>query len=369
MNRNFKRSVSVLGIIAASSIALTACSETADKGGDKGGDTKKIEGLSGTTGQLVGEGATSQQKAMSLFGAAYSAAVPGAQLSYNATGSGSGQKQFIAGQVAFGGSDSALKDDQVAAAKQRCGGNDAWHLPMVVGPVAVAYNVKGVDKLVLTPELTAKIFKGEIKTWNDPAIAAVNKDAKLPASDIKVLYRSEESGTTDNFQKFLKGTSNGVWTTDGKSFPSGVGSGAQGSTGVVDQVKATEGAITYVESGFAKDAKLGIANIDFGKGAVELNKESVNKALAKATFKGEGNNMIVDSSKLFAMKEEGAYPLVLTTYEIVCSKGYDNETKGRVKDFLKVVLANQNEELESEGFVPVSGEFKTKLTAAVDAIQ
>ncbi|MDU0479892.1 phosphate ABC transporter substrate-binding protein PstS [Staphylococcus chromogenes] len=366
MNRNFKRSISVLGVIAAGSIALTACSESADKGGETA--KKKIEGLSGTTGQLVAEGASSQQKAMSLFGQAYQEAVPGAQLSYNATGSGSGQKQFIAGQVAFGGSDSALKDDQVEAAKKRCQGNDAWHLPMVVGPVAVTYNLKDVKGLVLTPEVTAKIFKGEIKTWNDPAIAELNKDAKLPSSDIKVLYRSEESGTTDNFQKFLKATSNGVWEGSGKTFPSGVGSGAQGSTGVVDQVKATEGAITYVESGFATDAGLGIAKMDFGKGAVELNKDSVNKALAKASFKGEGNNLVVDSTKLFEMKEDGAYPLVLTTYEIVCSKGYDAETKNRVKDFLTVVLENQDEELEAEGYVPVSGAFKDKLKTAVDAI-
>lgn len=367
MNRNLKRSVSVLGVIAAGSIALTACSESTESAGSA--DGKKIEGLSGTTGQLVAEGASSQQKAVDLFGVKYQSAVPGAQFSYTASGSGSGQKQFIAGQVAFGGSDSALKDAQIEDANKRCGGNDAWHLPLVVGPVAVAYNVAGVKDLALTPELTAKIFKGEIKKWNDPAIAELNKDAKLPESDIKVVYRSEESGTTDNFQKFLKSTSNGVWEGSGKSFPSGTGAGAQGSTGVVGEVKATPGAITYVESGFAKDADLGIAKIDFGKGAVELNKESVNKALAKAEFKGQGNDLVVDSTKLFEMKEDGAYPLVLTTYEIVCSKGYDAETKGRVKDFLTVALENQSDELEQLGYVPLSGEYKSKIKAAVDAIQ
>ncbi|MEJ5929055.1 phosphate ABC transporter substrate-binding protein PstS [Corynebacterium sp. H128] len=365
MIRNFKRTVAVLGAVAAGSIALTACSESSE-GTDAG---TKVEGLSGTTGQLVAEGASSQQKAVDLFGVKYSEAVSGATFAYTPSGSGSGQKQFIAGQVAFGGSDSALKDDQVEAAKQRCGGNDAWHLPMVVGPVAVAYNLPGVDKVVLTPELTAKIFKGEITKWNDPAIAEVNKDAKLPDTSIKVVYRSEESGTTDNFQKFLKATSNGVWETTGKSFPAATGAGANGSTGVVGEVKATEGAITYVESGFAKDAELGIADLDFGNGPVELNSETVNKALAKVEYKGEGHNMVVDSTKLFEMKEAGAYPLVLTTYEIVCSAGYDAETSGRVKDFLKVALANQSSDLEALGYIPVSGEFKDKLTAAVDAIK
>ncbi|WP_232843241.1 phosphate ABC transporter substrate-binding protein PstS [Corynebacterium hindlerae] len=366
MIRNFKRTVAVLGAVAAGSIALTACSETSENGSD---GTTKVEGLSNTTGQLVAEGASSQQKAVDLFGIKYSEAVPGATFSYTASGSGSGQKQFIAGQVAFGGSDSPLKDDQVEAAKQRCEGNEAWHLPMVIGPVAVAYNIPGVDSVVLTPEVTAKIFKGEITKWNAPEIVELNKDAKLPELDIKVVYRSEESGTTDNFQKFLKATSNGVWEGSGKSFPAAVGAGANGSTGVVGEVEKTEGGITYVEAGFAKDAGLGVAKIDFGSGAVELSNESVNKALANLSYKGEGHNMVVDSTKLFEMKEAGAYPLVLTTYEIVCSAGYDAETSGRVKDFLKVALANQGSDLEELGYIPVEGEFKDKLTAAVDAIK
>lgn len=367
MIRNFKRTVAVLGAVAAGSIALTACSESNET--QSGNAATKIEGLSGTTGNLVAEGASSQQKAVDLFGVKYAEAVAGANFSYTPSGSGSGQKQFIAGQVAFGGSDSALKDDQIEAAKQRCGGNEAWHLPMVIGPVAVAYNVKGVDNLVLTPEITAKIFKGEINKWNAPEIADINKGAQLPDSDIKVVYRSEESGTTDNFQKFLKATSNGVWEGTGKSFPAAVGAGANSSTGVVGEVEKTEGGITYVESGFAKDAGLGIAKMDFGAGVVELNKESVNKALANIQYKGEGNNMIVDSTKLFEMKEAGAYPLVLTTYEIVCSAGYDKETAGRVKDFLKVALANQSTDLEALGYIPVDGEFKKKLETAVDAIK
>lgn len=366
MNKNIKRSVAIVGIIAASSVAMTACSETGKEGSS---DAPKIEGLSNTTGQLVAEGASSQQNALDLFGKAYGEAVPGAQFSYNPSGSGAGQKQFIAKQVAFGGSDSPMNEEQAAKAKERCGGNDAWHLPMVVGPVAVAYNLEGVDNLVLTPELIAKIFKGEIKKWNDPAIAAVNKDAKLPDSDISVLYRSEESGTSDNFQKFLKASAPQVWDTTGKQFPSGVGSGANGSKGVTDQVKQTPGAITYVESGFAKDSNLGITDIDFGKGPVKLSNETVNNALQHVKYKGEGHDMIVDSNALFAQKEADSYPLALTTYELVCSAGYDAQTRDMVKDFLKVALHSQDDSLSEAGYVPVSGEYKGKLEAAVDAMK
>ena len=378
MIRNIKRTAAVAGIAALTSVTLVACGDSNDNANDQGNDTNasesqdggKIEGLSGQTGQLVAEGATSQKNAMEYFGARYSEAVPGANLAYNATGSGSGVKNFIANQATFAGSDSALKEEkgEVEDAKKRCGGNDAWHLPMVIGPVAIAYNLEGVDELNLTIDNVVEIFNGTIKNWNDPKIAENNKDAKLPDQNISVIYRSDESGTSDNFQKFLASASDGKWTGEGKAFPKEVGIGKEGSTSVAEEVNATPGAITYVESGYARDLDLGVAKIDFGGGAVELSDETVNKALENVQFKSEGNDMVVDSKALFASKDEGAYPLILTTYEIVCSKGYDEETKNMVKDFLTVVLESQDEELADAGFIPVKGEFADKLKTSIDAI-
>lgn len=368
MKSNLKRSGAAAAALFASTLVLAGCSN-ADKNSDenKGGDSNYE--LADVTGDLSGEGASSQQNAMeNVFGPAFSES--GSTLAYNATGSGAGQEQFVANQVDFAGSDSPLKDDQVEAAAKRCGGNEAWHLPMVIGPVAVAYNLDGVDTLNLDTKTIAKIFKGEIKNWNDPAIAAANEGVDLPDTNISVVYRSDESGTSDNFQKFLKASAGDIWEDEGKAFPSGVGAGANGSTGVADQVEATPGAITYVESGFAKQRdKLNMANIDFGSGPVELNAESVNKALNAAEFKGKGHNLIVDSSKLYAEKEEGQYPLVLTTYEIVCSAGYEGDTAALVKNFMYTMLDNQGESLEEEGYIPVEGEFKTKLEEAVKALK
>ena len=370
--RNFKRSAAIAGVAAITSVSLVACggsNDTAAEGGNAT-DATNIEGLSGQTGQLVAEGATSQANAMDYFGSRYAEAVPGANLAYNATGSGSGIKNFIGNQAVFAGSDSALKEDkgEVEKARERCSGNDAWHLPMVIGPVAVAFNLDGVEDLNLTVDNLVEIFDGTITKWNDPKIAENNEGAELPDQDISVIYRSDESGTSDNFQKFLSAASDGKWEGEGKAFPQNVGAGANGSTAVAEQVKATSGAVTYVEAGYAHDLDLGVANIDFGSGAVELNNESVNKALANVQFKSEGHDMVVDSKSLFASKNEGAYPLVLTTYEIVCSKGYDEATKNMVKDFLNIVLESQDAELEDAGFIPVSGEFADKLKAAVDAI-
>lgn len=353
--------LAALGLAAG--LALTACSE----GGGTGAD--QVEGLADVGGELQGEGATSQQRAMDQFASLFEVAAPGSTLSYNATGSGSGQSRFIDGQVAFAGSDSPLKDEQVAAAKERCGGNDALHLPMVIGPVAVAYNLEGVD-LTLTPSLIARIFDGRITSWDDPAIAEVNEGVALPDEGITVVYRSEESGTSDNFMKFLSAAAPEDWRLEhSKSFPSATGSGASGSAGVADEVSQVPGAITYVESGFATDKGLGIAAIDFGAGPVELTPETVNTALSRLEYSGEGANMVVDAEKLFAMTEAGAYPLVLTTYEIVCSAGYDGQTRDLLKNFLHVVLeTGQDERLAELGYIPVEGEFKDRLAAAVDSI-
>jgi len=366
--RNFKRPAAIFGIVAATSTALVACSE------DTSSDSSGSSDGSGVAGELVGEGASSQQNAMSYFGTAFAEDNPDANLSYTASGSGKGVEAFINGQADFAGSDSPLKEDdgQIEAAKERCDGNDAWHLPSTIGPVAIAYNL-GDQEINLSTDTIAKIFKGEIKKWNDEAIAADNEGADLPDTDIHVIFRSDESGTSDNFQKFLN-ASTGNWDGEGKQFPDAVGEGANGSSGVADQVASIDGAITYVEAGFA-DQKEGEgvkkAKIDFGHGPVELSTESVNKALENLEFKKtySEHNMVVDSEALFSSNNEGAYPLILTTYNIVCSKGYDEETSKLVKSFFTTVLDHQDDQLAEQGFIPVEGAHLGKLKAAVATLQ
>ncbi|WP_293768900.1 phosphate ABC transporter substrate-binding protein PstS [uncultured Corynebacterium sp.] len=373
MIRNFKRTVAVFGVLAATSAGLVACSESSNSSSSdsSAGASAAAEGSEDISGTLVGEGASSQQNAMSVWQKAFINAYPNADLSYTASGSGAGVKAFINNTAVFAGSDSALKDDEVEPAKERCEGNDAWHLPTTIGPVAIAYNLEGVDVNLSTTTL-AKIFKGEITKWNDKAIAAENEGASLPDQDIKVIFRSDESGTSDNFQKFLK-ASTGAWDSTGKQFPDAVGEGANGSSGVADQVASIAGAITYVEAGFAhqKEADgVKIAKIDFGSGPVELSNETVGVALNNLKFKdtGDEHNMVVDSAALFSSKDSGAYPLILTTYNIVCSAGYDEATSALVKGFFNTVLDNQSSDLEDAGFIPVTGTHLDRLKAAVEAI-
>ncbi|WP_458319256.1 phosphate ABC transporter substrate-binding protein PstS [Mycolicibacterium brisbanense] len=361
-----------LSATAVAALTLTAC------GSDNNSGTKSSSAASGSASAsaecggknaLTAEGSTAQQNAIALFNQAWGQACPGKNLSYNPTGSGAGREQFIAKQVDFAGSDSALSGDQVKAAADRCGGNPAWNLPLVFGPVALAYNLEGVDKLVVNGDVLAKIFQGQIKKWNDPAIAALNAGTNLPDADIKPIYRSDSSGTTDNFQKYLAAAAPQAWTKGaGSEFQGGAGEGAQKSSGVVQAVQNTPGAIGYVEKGFADKAKLNAAQIDSGAGPVALSNDSAAKAIDAAKFAAEGNDLKLDLNSLYGSKEAGVYPLVLATYNIVCSKGYDADTSAAVKSFL-TVAANQGQSgLGDAGYVPLPDAFKQRLLTSVNAI-
>jgi phosphate transport system substrate-binding protein len=368
----------VLATVSATAIAgltLTACgsdnnASTTSSSGAAGSGTSSAAADCGGKNALTGEGSTAQQNAIAVFNQVWGQKCPGKNLSYNPTGSGAGVTQFIAKQVDFAGSDSALSKDQVAPAAARCGGNPAWNLPLVFGPVAMGYNLPGVDKLVVNADVIAKIFSGAITTWNDPAIAALNSGATLPATKITPIYRSDSSGTTDNFQTYLGAAAPQSWTKGaGKEFQGGAGEGAQKTAGVVQAVQATEGSIGYVEKGFADQAKLTTALIDTGSGPVALTDDTAKTAIDSAQFAADGNDLVLNLNSLYATKAAGAYPLMLATYEIVCSKGYDADTSAAVKSFLTVSANDGQAGLSAAGYVPLPDKFKDRLLTSVKAIQ
>ena len=125
------------------------------------------------------------------------------------------------------------------------------------GPIAVTYNIDGVDDLALDGPTLAKIFNGAVTTWNAPEIKALNAGKKLPGDKIKVVFRCDESGTTDNFQQYLDAASDGAWGKGaGKTFNGGVGEGAKGNEGTSAAIKNTAKSITYNEWSFAKSQGL-----------------------------------------------------------------------------------------------------------------
>jgi phosphate transport system substrate-binding protein len=359
---------------AIAALTLSACGSdnnagTSGSSATSGSGTATAAANCAGKNSLTAEGSTAQQNAVAVFNQVWGQKCPGKNLSYNPTGSGAGRQQFIAKQVDFAGSDSALSGDQVKQAADRCGGNPAWNLPLVFGPVAMTYNLPGVDKLVVNGDVLAKIYQGQIKKWNDPAIAALNSGTTLPDTDIKPIYRSDSSGTTDNFQKYLAAAAPESWTKGaGSEFQGGAGEGAQKSAGVVQAVQATPGAIGYVEKGFAQQAGLPMAWIDNGAGPVELTDDTAKKAIDAAKFAADGNDLALDLKSIYGTKDAGAYPLVLATYEIVCSKGYDAPTADAVKSFLTTSANDGQGGLAAAGYVPLPDQFKQRLLSSVNAI-
>ncbi len=357
-------------------VALTACGSDNNAGGTQSASSTASAAAKVDCGgktALKASGSTAQANAMTRFIAAYEAACSNATLDYTSNGSGAGVSEFLGGQTDFGGSDSPLNADkgEPAAALKACG-SDAWNLPVVFGPLAVTYNVKSVDSLALDGPTLGKIFSGAITSWDDPAIAALNKSAKLPSEPITVIFRSDESGTTDNFQKYLVSASDGSWTKGaGKAFAGGVGEGAKGNEGTSAAIKSTEGSITYNEWSFATSQKLQQAEIitSAGPDPVKISTETVGKTIAGAKIKGTGNDLVLDTSSFYKPTETGAYPIVLATYEIVCSKYKDAATGKAVRAFLQSTITGGQQGLSDNGYIPIPQEFLPKLSTAVNAIQ
>jgi phosphate ABC transporter phosphate-binding protein len=370
---SFGRALTIVALaMAICGATLTACGSDDNR---RGASPTTISGLTGTAGcggknGLTAEGSTAQQNAMSLFNQVWGQYCPGKGVSYNPTGSGAGREQFIAGHVDFAGADSPLVADQIGPAAKRCDGNPAWDLPLVFGPVALVYDLPGVQKLVLSSDALAKVFSGRITLWNDPILVALNPGVALPDTKIVPIYRADSSGTTDNVQKYLTAAAPQSWTRGvGTEFQGGVGEGAAKSAGVVQAVRVTAGAIGYVEKGFADQAGLPYALIDTDNGVVPLTNDTANKAIQAAGFVADGNDLVLDLNPMYAARQPGTYPLVLATYEIVCSKGYDPDTSAAIRSFLGVAATNGQAGLTSAGYVPLPDKVKERLVTAINAMQ
>ncbi len=361
------------GVALVGALALTACGSDDNTGTTAGSGGSGSSGTSSCpTGTLNAEGSSAQKNAIEEAIAAYGKQCPDATVNYNPTGSGAGIKQFTAAQVDFAGSDSALKTEpagssEADAARQRCQGNPAWDLPMVTGPIAIAYKLSGVTSLTITPTLAADVFNGKITSWDDPALAKANPGVSLPAKPIKVFFRSDESGTTDNFTKWMKAAAPSAWTAEPGKKWTGKGEGKEKSAGVTDALSSSDGGIGYVEWSYARDAKLGIAKVDNGGGAVALTSETVAKAVATATQKGTGNDLALSLD--YATKEPGAYPVILVTYEVVCSKGLDPAKTKLVTSFLTFFAGVEFQQtLPDLGYAPLPEQLRTKVAAAIAQI-
>src|SRR5829696_2579117 len=379
-NRLASRTASFAVLAALATFGLVACGSDPPGSAEAGANAGSSEGgsasgLSCPEGKLAAEGSSAQGNAITEVIANYNPECGDkASIEYNPTGSGAGIKSFYNGLVDFAGSDSALKTEEkdgvveADKATERCQGNPAWNLPMVTGPIAFAYNIDGVDKLVLNAKVLAGIFNGSIKTWDDEKIAKLNSGVELPSEKITVFFRSDESGTTENTTKFLSKAGHGAWKEEPSKTWSGTGEGKNKSSGVAEGVTNTKNSISYMEWSYAKDNNLKMAQLDSGSGPVELTGASVSKALGEAKVTGSDNDLAL--ALKYTENAEGAYPALLVTYEIVCSKGLAADKTAIVKDFLTSFSSAETQgSLEELGYAPLPDELLTKVKASVAAIQ
>ncbi|MFB7090729.1 phosphate ABC transporter substrate-binding protein PstS [Streptomyces sp. NPDC056296] len=371
LQRMNRRALALGALAVSGALALTACGSD-DTGGGSGGDASATANSNikceDAKGQLQASGSSAQKNAIDAWVKQYVSACRDVQINYNPTGSGAGITAFLQGQTAFAGSDSALKPEEIEQSKKVCKDGQAIDLPMVGGPIAVGFNVPGVDSLVLDAPTLAKIFDSKINNWNDPAIAKLNPEAKLPDLKIQAFHRSDESGTTDNFTKYLKDAAPDDWKYEGgKSWEAKGGQSASGSSGLAQQVKQVSGSISYFELSYAKD---GMKTVDIKTEAAEPVKATVENATAAigaAKVVGTGKDLALELD--YTPTADGAYPLVLVTYEVVCDKGNKAESLPATKSFLNYMASEDGQGLLKEaGYAPMPTEIITKVRETVSGL-
>ncbi|HET6672337.1 MAG TPA: phosphate ABC transporter substrate-binding protein PstS, partial [Agromyces sp.] len=330
------------------------------------------ESPSALSGNLVGAGASSQDAAQQAWIAGFQTANPDVTIDYDPSGSGAGRETFLEGASDFAGSDRAFNDEEIAAGGFAMCAPDTSivELPLYVSPIAVIFNLDGIDSLDLDPATLAGIFAGTITNWNDPAIAATNEGVTLPDLAISPVHRSDDSGTTENFTEYLGAAASGVWTYEADGvWPFEGGEAAQGTSGVVDAVTNGTGTIGYADASRAGD--LGTVAVKVGDEFVPYSPEAAAAIVDASPFvegRAEGDLAIeLDRSTT----ESGVYPIVLVSYLIACQEYADPANVELVKEYLGYIASAEGQDAAAEnaGSAPISDSLREKVVAAIDSIQ
>ncbi len=363
MNRTSIRRALVPGV-ALLALTLSACA--AGNAVDESGSGDSL------TGTISGGGATSQEKAQGAWRAAFQTENPDVTVNYDPIGSGDGRKGFIEKAYAFAGTDSALDDGEgeLSAAVERCAGGNVIQVPAYVSPIAVVFNLPGIDTLNLSGETIAEIFNGTVTSWDDPAVAKDNPDVDLPATDITTVHRADDSGTTENFTKYLDAAGNGAWTEEPDGlWPNGLGGeGADGTSGLVGAVGDIDGGIGYADASAA--GELGQVAVGVGQ---EFNQPSADGAaqVVAESPPVEGaaeTDLAVDLAR--DTTEPGSYPVLLVSYLVACETYESAEEAALVKELLTYILSPNGQQAAADeaGSAPLDSDLAKKASGLVEAI-
>lgn len=349
----------------AGALALTSCAANEVPGGG----AEQPSGLSGT---LVGAGASSQQSAQEAWVAAFQIANPGVTVEYDPVGSGGGRDTFTAGGSQFAGSDRAFKLDEIEADDfgSCAAGSGIIEIPAYISPIAVIFNLDGIDSLNLDAAALAGIFTGEITRWNDPAIASQNDGVALPDLQITAVHRGDDSGTTANFTDYLSVVAPEVWTVGSiESWPAEFGGEAANQTsGMVDAVTNGTGTIGYADA--SRAGELGTVAVKVGEEYVPYSPEAA-AAIVDASPLEDGRG---EFDLAVALERDstasGVYPIVLISYLIACTEYAEGAPVDLLKAYLSYVVSAEGQQaaFSAAGSAPISDSLREKAVAAIDAI-
>lgn len=360
-----KKTMRVGASVAALALLLTGCATN-----EGGGDASASGSSEQYSGTLQGTGASSMNAAQEAWIANFQTANPDAQLNYSPEGSGAGRTAFIEGGADFAGSDRALKDEEMGAGKfAKCTAeSNALNLPIYISPIAVVFNVEGVKDLNLDAATLAGIFRGEIKTWDDAKIAALNPGVTLPGTAITAVHRSDNSGTTENFTATLSSLAPAVWTDKASGdWPTSLaGEAAKGTSGVVAAVKNGSGTIGYAD----ESATAGLNHVKLGEGGAYVGPTAEEAAkIVDASKPVEGraaNDLALNLDRTAA-----GYPYILVSYAIACEDYQDDATAKLVKGYLGYLASEQGQKdaAAAAKSAPLSSTLSAKVTASVNSIK
>jgi len=356
VNRNVLSRRLLVGV-ALATLAVAGCASNDPEPTSTSAGASEFGALSGS---IKASGASFPnafyQKALDEF----AKVAPDLDVTYNSVGSGTGKKEFGSNLVDFAGSDSTVKDGDGPTP------GSYLYVPTVAAPITVSYNLSGVSKLQLGPDTLAKIFGREIKKWNDPAIAADNAGVTLPDKNITVVHRSDGSGTTNNFTKYLVAAAPTAWklgSGDTVAWAADTQAGEK-NTGVAQLIKQSDGSIGYVDFADAKASGLTFAALKNKDGQyVAASLDGATSAVAGAEVK--------DDLTFNPLNAAGAtsYPITAPTYLLV-RPAYTDATVGKnVKGFIKWLLTDGQQFADGVGYAKLPTALQQKALAQLDKVQ
>ena len=357
-------------ITAVAALALTGCAANEAAGANATAPEDNGSMLSGT---LSGMGASSMGAAQEAWITAFQTAHSDVTVNYAAEGSGAGREGVQAGAADYAGSDRAFTLDEIAEGPfDGCAADSGIiQLPLYISPIAVVFNLEGIDSLDLDADTIAGMFAGTITSWNDPAIAEQNPDATLPDLAITPVHRSDDSGTTENFTDYLFQAAPSVWTweADGVWPETPVpGEAAAQTSGVIAAVTGGAGTIGYADASRAGD--LGTVALKVGSEYVPFTPEAAAKIVDASPLESgrESYDIAVELDR--TSEAAGVYPIVLISYTIACETYADPAVAALVKPYLEYLAstAGQDESAAAAGSAPISEDLRTKVVAAIALI-